>query len=124
MIRVADQERSLAFYSNAFDLKVADTFDFDGFTLIYLSNDQTEFELELTVNKAQDKAYDLGDGYGHIAFSVSDIHDEHRRLSDLGLCPGDVKSLDHNGRKLATFFFVEDPDGYKIEILHRAGRYK
>jgi lactoylglutathione lyase len=35
-----------------------------------------------------------------------------------------VKSLEHGGRTLATFFFIEDPDGYKIEVLQRAGRYK
>ena len=124
MIRVADKKRSLEFYSKAFDLVVADIFDFDGFMLIYLSNEETEFELELTVNKGHGKPYDLGDGYGHIAFSVADIHEERRRLSALGLSPGDVKSLEHDGQKLATFFFIEDPDGYKIEILQRAGRYK
>lgn len=124
MIRVADKERSLEFYGKAFGLNVADSFDFDRFMLIYLSNKETEFELELTVNKGQGKPYDLGDGYGHIAFSVADIHEEQRRLSALGLSPGDVKSLEHDGQKLATFFFIEDPDGYKIEILQRAGRYK
>ncbi|MEY8098339.1 VOC family protein [Falsihalocynthiibacter sp. S25ZX9] len=123
MIRVKDRKKSVNFYEEAFGLSVADTFDFENFTLIYLSNEETEFEVELTVNKAQSGPYDLGDGYGHIAFSVQDIHAEHERLSALGFLPGDVKSLDHDGKKLATFFFLEDPDGYKIEILQRAGRY-
>lgn len=123
MIRVLDRERSIDFYERAFDLRIADVFDFEGFTLIYLSNDETEFELELTVNKGQKGPYALGDGYGHIAFSVEDIKTEHERLSSLGFSPGDVKSLDHDGKKLATFFFLEDPDGYKIEMLQRAGRY-
>ena len=123
MIRVSDSVKSVNFYEMAFGLTVADTFDFENFTLIYLSNEETEFELELTVNKARVGPYELGDGYGHIAFSVADIHAEHERLSALGFSPGDVKSLDHNGKKLATFFFLEDPDGYKIEILQRAGRY-
>ena len=123
MIRVTDREKSVNFYEEAFDLSVADTFDFENFTLIYLSNEETEFEVELTVNKAQSGPYELGDGYGHIAFSVQDIHAEHERLSALVFFPGDVKSLDHDGKKLATFFFLEDPDGYKIEILQRAGRY-
>ena len=123
MIRVSDRERSIDFYEKAFDLSVANIFDFEGFTLIYLSNDETNFEIELTVNKGQTGPYELGNGYGHIAFSVEDINAEHERLSSLGFLPGDVKSLDHDGKKLATFFFLEDPDGYKIEILQRAGRY-
>ena len=123
MIRVLDREKSVHFYETAFGLSLVDIFDFENFTLIYLSNEETEFEVELTVNKAQSGPYELGDGYGHIAFSVQDIHAEHERLSALGFKPGEVKSLDHDGKKLATFFFLEDPDGYKIEILERAGRY-
>jgi lactoylglutathione lyase len=123
MIRVSDKEKSIHFYEKAFGLSVADIFDFESFTLIYLSNEQAEFEVELTVNKTHSGAYDLGDGYGHIAFSVQDIHAEHGRLTALGFQLGDIKSLDHEGKNLATFFFLEDPDGYKIEILQRAGRY-
>ena len=123
MIRVLDRERSLTFYKAAFGLDVADIFDFENFTLIYLSNAESEFEVELTVNKGQETSYDLGNGYGHIAFSVEDIETEHARLSSLGFAPGDIKSLEHEGKTLATFFFLQDPDGYKIEILQRAGRY-
>lgn len=123
MIRVLERDRSVDFYRKAFDLEVADVFDFETFTLIYLSNEETEFEVELTVNKGQETPYDLGNGYGHIAFTVDNIEAEHERLSSLGFSPGDIKSLDHEGKKLATFFFLEDPDGYKIEILQRAGRY-
>ena len=123
MIRVLERDRSVDFYRKAFDLEVADVFDFENFTLIYLSNEETEFEVELTVNKGQEPPYDLGNGYGHIAFTVDNIEAEHERLSSLGFSPGDIKSLDHEGKKLATFFFLEDPDGYKIEILQRAGRY-
>ncbi len=123
MIRVLERERSVDFYRKAFGLEVADVFDFETFTLIYLSNEETEFEVELTVNKGQETPYDLGNGYGHIAFTVDNIEAEHERLSSLGFNPGDIKTLDHEGKKLATFFFLEDPDGYKIEILQRAGRY-
>ncbi len=123
MIRVLERERSVDFYRRAFGLEVADVFDFETFTLIYLSNEETEFEVELTVNKGQEAPYDLGNGYGHIAFTVDNIEAEHERLSSLGINPGDIKTLDHEGKKLATFFFLEDPDGYKIEILQRAGRY-
>jgi len=124
MVRVRDLERSLAFYEAALGLTVADQYDFDGFTLVYLSNAESGFELELTVNRGQDAPYDLGTGYGHLAFCVDDIHAERQRLDGLGLSPGEVKSLEHGGATLATFFFVEDPDGYRIEVLQRAGRYR
>ena len=60
MIRVLDEARSVEFYQKAFGLKIADRLDFDSFTLIYLSNGETGFELELTVNKDRTTAYDLG----------------------------------------------------------------
>ncbi|MFN7104540.1 MAG: VOC family protein, partial [Pseudorhizobium sp.] len=64
MIRVLDERRSLDFYEKAFGLTVAERVPFDGFTLIYLSNPETDFELELTVNSTREQPYDLGDGYG------------------------------------------------------------
>ena len=73
MIRVLDEARSVAFYDQAFGLKVAERLDFETFTLIYLSNAETGFELELTVNKGRTEPYALGDGYGHLAVSVTDV---------------------------------------------------
>ena len=70
MIRVLDENRSVEFYKKAFNLKVADRLDFSSFTLVYLSNDECDFELELTINKDQTEAYELGSGYGHFAVSV------------------------------------------------------
>jgi lactoylglutathione lyase len=123
MIRVINEDRSRAFYEKALGLELANRYEFDGFTLIYLSNPETAFELEMTVNKGQPEAYDLGNGYGHLAVSIDDIETEHARLAELGLSPTDIKSLLHNGETLATYFFITDPDGYKIEFLKRAGRY-
>lgn len=51
MIRVLDEERAISFYDQAFGLKVAQRLDFKTFTLVYLSNEETGFELELTINK-------------------------------------------------------------------------
>jgi lactoylglutathione lyase len=70
------------------------------------------------------EAYMLGDGYGHLAFSVDDLEAEHARFDSLGLNPTSMKELKIDGRSLARFFFVQDPDGYKIEVLQRGGRYK
>jgi lactoylglutathione lyase len=123
MVRVLDEARSLAFYREAFGLETADRFDFDDFTLVYLRNPENDFEVELTVNKGRDKPYQHGDGYGHIAFAVDDLDAEQRRLRDAGLAPGDIKEFFRDGRLMARFFFVQDPDGYKIEVLQRHGRY-
>jgi lactoylglutathione lyase len=123
MIRVLDEARSVDFYGKVFGLQVADRVDFDTFTLIYLSNRDTSFELELTVNKGRVEPYNLGDGYGHLALSVSEVAVEHKRLTDAGLNPGKMVELNRDGRLLALFFFVTDPDGYKIEVMQRHGRY-
>ena len=124
MIRVLDLDRSTEFYDKAFGLKVADHFDFDDFALVYLRNDESDFEVELTLNKGQSGPYTHGDGYGHIAVCVDDVRIEHKRFSELGLNPNDVKEFHRDGGLMARFFFVQDPDGYKIEVLERHGRYQ
>ena len=123
MIRVLDEERSVAFYDRAFGLKPVDRLDFETFTLIYLANDATGFELELTVNKGRTEAYNLGDGYGHLAVSVLDVNAEHARLEAAGLSPRKQVDFAPGGEVIARFFFIADPDGYQIEVLQRAGRY-
>lgn len=124
MIRVLDEARSVEFYRRAFGLDVADRLDFETFTLIYLSNAESEFELELTVNKGRTEPYALGDGYGHLAVSVSDLDAEHARVSALGLNPNKIVEFNRDGTMIARFFFITDPDGYKIEVLQRQGRFK
>ncbi|QDL91855.1 lactoylglutathione lyase [Paroceanicella profunda] len=123
MIRVLDEARSLAFYRAAFGLEVADRLAFDGFTLIYLSNAETGFELELTVNTGRTEPYALGDGYGHLAVSVEDVAAEHARFEAAGLGPRKLVEMSLEGAVVAKFFFVADPDGYLIEVLQRGGRY-
>ena len=99
-------------------------FDFETFTLVYLRNAEADFELELTVNKGRTEPYALGDGYGHLAFSVDDLDAEHDRLGALGLNPKKIMEFNRDGALIARFFFIEDPDGYKIEVLQRHGRYQ
>lgn len=123
MIRVLDEARSIDFYTRSFGLTLQDRYDFADFTLIYLRDDESSFELELTVNKDQKAPYALGDGYGHIAFTVADLDGLHARLVAEGLAPTPLKSIAHEGKHLARFFFLTDPDGYKIEVLQRGGRY-
>jgi len=124
MIRVLDADRSIEFYKKAFDLDVADHFDFETFALIYLRNDENDFEIELTLNKDRDEPYTHGDGYGHVAVCVDDSRAEQARLAGLGLEPTDVTEFNRDGQLMARFFFVQDPDGYKIEVLERHGRFQ
>ena len=124
MIRVLDEVKSVDFYDKAFDLSIADRFDFDDFTLVYLRNAEADFEVELTVNKARSEPYKHGDAYGHVAFAVDDLDSEHARFEKLGLAPNPIKEFHRDGGLMARFFFVQDPDGYKIEILQRLGRYR
>jgi lactoylglutathione lyase len=124
MIRVLDEARSVDFYRKAFGLEVADRFGFDSFTLVYLRNPEIDFEVELTVNHGRTEAYDLGSGYGHIAFAVDDLAAEHARFEKAGLAPLAIKEFHRDGALMAKFFFVQDPDGYKIEMLQKHGRYR
>jgi lactoylglutathione lyase len=124
MVRVLDAERSIDFYEKAFGLTVADRFDFDDFTLVYLRNPEADFEVELTVNKGRTEPYNHGESYGHVAFAVDDLDREHARFEKLGLAPNPIKEFHRDGALMARFFFVQDPDGYKIEVLQRHGRYQ
>jgi lactoylglutathione lyase len=123
MVRVSNLAESIDFYRNALELEIKDQYIFDNFSLTYLANAETGFELELTHNHDQTEPYTHGSGYGHLAVSVEDIEQAHRRIRNLGIEVSDVKAFNHNESHLATFFFITDPDGYKIEFLHRQGRY-
>ena len=124
MVRVMDEAKSVAFYTKAFGLDIADRLDFPDFTLIYLSNPETTFELELTVNKGRAEPYTAGNAYGHLALVVDDVDAEHARISAAGYAPKAIKNMAHDGKPLAKFFFIDDPDGYKIEVIQKGGRFK
>lgn len=124
MIRVFNLDQSITFYKQALDLDVADRFDFDGFTLVYLRNDENDFELELTHNHGQSEPYSHGSGYGHLAVCVDDAVATRADLLAKGYEPAEVKEFYRDNALMARFFFVTDPDGYKIEFLEKHGRYQ
>lgn len=113
-IRVKDLDASLKFYKN---LGLIETRRKDhtqnGFILVYLSTDIGQYELELTYNIGSE-AYNLGNGFSHTALGVDDLENEHKRLSDLGYEVGALRSLTNTK---PSYFFVTDPDGYKVEII-------
>jgi lactoylglutathione lyase len=88
-----------------------------------MRNPSSPFEVELTVNFDRKEPYTHGDGYGHIAVVVDNLEVEHARFEREKLSPGPMRDFKHNGKTLARFFFVTDPDGYKIEVIEKGGRY-
>src|SRR6201989_1687949 len=123
MIRVLDEKKSLDFYARAFGLSIADHLKFSDFALIYLRHPTSPFEVELTVNFDRKEPYALGDGYGHLAVVVEALDAGHARLEREHPAPGPPREFKHEGATLARFFFVSDPDGYKIEVIQRGGRF-
>ena len=123
MLRVGDLEQSIAFYTEVLGMQLLRRKDYSTgrFTLAFLGygpeSDHTV--LELTHNW-DTSAYELGDGYGHIALGVEDIHSTCAGIADQGgrvvREPGPMK---HGSTVIA---FVEDPDGYKVELIELSSR--
>jgi lactoylglutathione lyase len=124
MIRVIDLDKSLRFYADVLDLHEAHRLDFPDFALVYLRNPENDVELELTLNKGREEAYTHGTGYGHIGVVVADAAVAHAALLAKGYEPAAVKEFKRGDELLARFFFIQDPDGYKIELLERHGHYQ
>jgi lactoylglutathione lyase len=122
MLRVMDLDASLAFYTGQLSMKLLRRTDYeDGrFTLAFVGygDEAASTVLELTHNWDQKDKYALGGAYGHIAIGVPDIYATCDRLAKAGVkiprAPGPMK---HGGTVIA---FVEDPDGYRIELIERA----
>ena len=123
MIRVLDEKKALDFYERAFGMRIAERLAFTDFALVYLNHPSSLFELELTINFDRKEPYSIGDGYGHLAVVVDDVDAEHERFAREALSPGPVRDFKHEGATLARFFFVSDPDGYKIEVIQKGGRF-
>lgn len=122
MLRVQDLQRSLAFYERGFGLAESHRLEFPTFSLVYLREPLSGFEIELTWNQGQTEPYSHGTGYGHMAFAVADLAAQRELLAGLGYAVGEIKSLNASNGS-AKFFFTTDPDGYKIEVLESAGHY-
>ncbi|GLI55307.1 lactoylglutathione lyase [Propionigenium maris DSM 9537] len=115
-IRVMDLEKSLEFYRGALGLEEVRRKDFPEwkFTLVYLSDEDRNFEIELTYNYDPEKPYELGNGFSHFALTVVDLEGSHSAHKEAGYTVTDLKGLP--GEK-PMYYFVTDPDGYMIEII-------
>ena len=118
MIRVGDLERSLDFYSNVLGMKILRRKDYESgrFTLAFVGygDESSSAVIELTHNWDTDH-YEIGTGYGHIALGMENIYTACEAIRAKGgkisREPGPMK---HGTTEIA---FVEDPDGYKIELI-------
>jgi lactoylglutathione lyase len=122
MIRVKDLEASIDFYTRLLGMTLLRKKDYPSgeFTLAFVGygREESDCVIELTYNWGQGEAYDLGSGFGHLAIGVPDIYATCEILAGEGVSiprpPGPMK---HGGSVIA---FIEDPDGYKIELIQRS----
>jgi len=123
MLRVGNLDRSLRFYCDVLGMKLLRRKDYPSgrFTLAFVGygDEDTHTVLELTHNWDTER-YDLGTAYGHVAIDVEDIHatcaDFRSKGAKIVREPGPMK---HGGTEIA---FLEDPDGYRIELIQLRGR--
>jgi lactoylglutathione lyase len=121
MIRVRDLDRSLAFYTGHLGMKLLRRKEFPSgkFTLAFVGygDEADQAVIELTHNWGRTEAYEIGTGFGHLAVGVPDIYGACERLGRAGVpIPRPPGPMAHGGSVIA---FVEDPDGYKIELIQR-----
>lgn len=122
MIRVFDLDRSIDFYCRLMGMKLLRKREVEAgrYTLAFVGygEDTTHTVVELTYNWDQKEPYAIGSGFGHLAIGVSEIHGTCKVLAENGVKiprpPGPLKFGTVN------IAFIEDPDGYKIELIERA----
>ncbi len=122
MIRVKDLEKSLDFYTRHLGMNELRRKDYPSgeFTLAFVGygDEASSTVVELTHNWGQEEDYELGTGFGHLAIGVPDIYATCEQLEKEGVpIPRPPGPMKHGGSVIA---FVEDPDGYKIELIERA----
>lgn len=121
MIRVADLDRSIDFYTGCLgmNLRARKEYPEGEFTLAFLGYNGGA-EIELTYNWGVDEPYEKGEGFGHIAVGAEDIESVCETVRDRGYHvtrePGPMGS----GPNATVIAFVEDPDGYKIELIEES----
>lgn len=118
MIRVKNAKESIRFYTELLNMKLNHQKRLDDCTLYFLDDEEGNVQLELTENdETPENGYNLGSGFGHLAFSVTSLDEFTKKLNDLGYKylyePFD---LNGKGTKIA---FVKDPDGYEIELIEK-----
>ena len=122
MLRVGDQDRSIKFYTEILGMKLLRQKDYpDGKftnTFIGYGDESEQAVIELTYNWDTD-SYDLGNGYGHIALEVDDVYDACEEIRQRG--GKIIREAGPMNAGTTIIAFVEDPDGYPIELIGKKG---
>ena len=115
-IRVKNLEESLKFYRDGLGLIETRKKDFPEykFTLVYLSNEIGGYEIELTYNYDVENPYEVGNGFSHTAIGVEKLEEFREKHIALGYEVTELKGLPGEKPK---YYFVTDPDGYKVEVI-------
>jgi len=121
MIRVRDLDKSIDFYTRLLGMTLLRRKDYPTgkFTLAFVGygDEASNSVIELTHNWEQAEPYTLGSGFGHLALGVPDVYAACETLAAEGVkIPRPAGPMAHGGSVIA---FVEDPDGYKIELIQR-----
>ena len=106
---VKNLNASLAFYSKALGLTEKERKSGDGFTIVFVGNEESNFLLELTELRDHPEAYDIGEAEFHLAFLPDDFEAAHRLHAEMGCICFENAAM--------GVYFIEDPDGYWLEIL-------
>ncbi|MDL2298438.1 VOC family protein [Synergistaceae bacterium OttesenSCG-928-D05] len=106
---VLDLEKSMAFYEKSLGLKEVRRKEGESFTLVYLGDGKTSFQLELTWLHDRSEPYDLGEAEFHLAFTATDFAAAHKLHEEMGCICFENKEM--------GIYFIEDPDGYWLEIV-------
>lgn len=108
-INVSDLDKSVAFYEEALGLRVARRSERDGFTLVFMEDGSTPWQLELTWLKDHPQKYDLGENEIHFCLRTDDFDAAHAKHKEMGCICFENTQM--------GLYFIEDPDGYWVEIL-------
>ena len=108
---VVDLDKSLAFYEKALGLKEArrKTAEDGSFIIVYISNENADFELELTWLRDHPQKYDIGAEEFHLAFTTDDFEAGHKLHEEMGCICFENHSM--------GIYFIQDPDGYWLEVI-------
>ena len=118
MIRVKDAEKSVKFYTELLNMKVNKRKRLDDCELIFLDDEEGQNQIELTFNdETPEDGYNLGNGFGHFAFSVKSLDEFTEKMNSFG-CKYLYEPFDLNG-KGTRIAFIQDPDGYEIELIEK-----
>jgi lactoylglutathione lyase len=121
MIRVLDFERSKQFYA-ALGMMEIDRYEFADFRVCYLAQEMGP-QIELIENIGRAHPYKQGEGFGNVAFVVTDLAVCHRALAATGAETRPITEIVYDGHLFARYFHTFDPDGYRVEVLEKTGRW-